>query len=84
MVQSRHKPPKMLKPGKFELLKKEEKLRPVVVRYHNGKGFEDRNGYFHCWSHYADETGSTLIAIIEWLDGTCTDKPIDDIKFTDR
>ncbi len=61
-----------------------ENLRPVSVRYHNGKGWEDRNGYFHCWSCYADESGSTPIAIIEWLDGTCTDKRIEDITFLDR
>ncbi len=84
MIQNRHKPPKMLKPGKFELLKKEKNLRPVVIRHHNGKGYEDRNGYFHCWSCYTDEGGSTPIAIIEWLDGTCTDTLINDIKFTDR
>ena len=61
-----------------------EKLRPVTVRHHNGKGWEDRKGYFHCWSCYADEDGSTPIGIIELMDGQCIDMAIEKIKFTDR
>lgn len=61
-----------------------EKLRLVSIHFHNGKGYEDRLGYFHCWSNYADETGNTPIAIIEWLDGQCTDIAIEKVKFIDR
>lgn len=61
-----------------------ENLRPVIVRRRNGKGWEDQKGYFHCWSNYADEDGSTPIAIIELMDGQCIDMAIEKVKFTDR
>ncbi len=83
MVQSKHDPPKNRRERRWP--REEEELRPVSVRYHNGKGWEDRAGYFHCWSSYTDDDGiSKPIAIIEWLDGSCTDKRVDDITFTDR
>ena len=65
------------------IAEQKENLRPVSVRFHNGKGYEDRRGYFHCWSRCADEGGSTPIALIEWLDGTCTEYAIDKITFLD-
>ena len=61
-----------------------ERLRPVSIHFHTGKGDEDRCGYFHGWSNYADETGNTPVAIIEWLDGQCTDVTIEKVRFTDR
>lgn len=78
MTQCRHDPPKRPKP------EREKSLRPVIVRFHNGRGFEDRQGYFHKWSHYVDENGiANTVGIIEWLDGTCTDRHVGNIKFTD-
>lgn len=62
-----------------------EDLRPIVVRYHNGKGYEERNGYFHGWVGYlADDCVNETWAIIEWLNGECTTMHIGCIKFTDR
>ncbi len=79
MVQSKYSPE--MPPGKFEPIKSEKRLRPVVVRYQD----QERLGYFHCWSHYIDgDDILNTIGTVQWLDGTCATVDISKIKFTDR
>ncbi len=81
MVPSKLKPPK----SKRLLLIEKLNLRPITARYYNGKGWEDRSGYFHCWSHGNNEDGSAYqVGVIEWLDGKCSEISINNFRFTDR
>ena len=44
----------------------------------------ERYGYFHTWGTFADEDGSSVMGVVEHLDGTCDCYNCNQIKFLDN